>query len=170
MFARLYTIIYLSCSQVIYTDPISELLSQTDGQNVQWTRSLPGIGRWDMLISMPRFTNLFFGRLVKLSLLQTERALELNITLSFSNSLTRNLVQSKRKVDSEFIYHLVLLLVGSGQFPLWDVSEGIMVFFVHWSGLDILLMNTTTISSNVSRGENRPLNAMRKFITRWPWC
>ena len=71
-----------------------------------------------MLISMPRFTNLFFGRLVKLSLLQTERALELNITLSFSNSLTRNLVQSKRKVDSEFIYHLVLLLVGSGQFPL----------------------------------------------------
>ena len=81
--------------------------------------AITGIDRWDMLISMPRFTNLVFGRLVKLPLLQTERALEANITPSFSNSLTlRYLVQSKRKVNSKFIYHLVFLLIGSGQFPL----------------------------------------------------
>ena len=63
---------------------------------------------------MPRFTYLVFRCLVKLPLLQTERALELNITPSFSNSLTLcYLVQSKRKFDSKFIYRLVLLLVRS---------------------------------------------------------
>ena len=154
MFASFYTIIYLSCPQVTYTYPISELLSQADGQNVQWTQSLVSVDGICSCQCHGRFTNFVFGRLVKLPLLQTERTLELNITPSFSNSLTLcYLVQSKRKFDSKFIYRLVLLLVRSAtdQFLMWDVSEGIMVVALIGQDWIFVLMNTTTIRSNVSR-------------------